>query len=530
MLQSLKTTRGMVTASHHLAAQAGLRVLREGGNAIEAMVAAAACISVVYPHMNGLGGDGFWLISTPGRRAPRGIQAVGRAAQDIDAPWYRSQGLEAIPVRGPMAANTVAGTVAGWAKALEISAEWGGRLPLERLFEDAEFYARDGVAVTQSQHENTVAKCDELREVPGWAEIFLKDGKAYAPGELFRQPALAATLRRLASAGLDDFYHGELANSLAADLERVGCPVTAADLAAHRALEVEPLSVRLREASLYNMPPPCQGLASLIILALFERCAIAEADGFDYMHNIVEATKQAIMTRNRYVTDPEYMQVDPRDLLCEDFLAKLAARMDPEQALPWPQPGVPGDTVWLGAVDGAGRAVSFIHSIYWEFGSGVVLRDTGIQCQNRGSSFSLNDHEQNYLRPGRLPFHTNNPAMALFDDGRVMVYGAMGGEGQPQTQSAVYSRYALYGQGLQQAITAPRWVLSRTWGDPRTDLRLEGRFPKTLIESLRAAGHDVNRVEDFHQQMGHAGAIVLHPSGVMEGANDPRCDGLAAGF
>ena len=162
MFQSVKATRGMVTSSHHLAAQAGLRVLREGGNAIEAMIAAAATVSVVYPHMNGLGGDGFWLISTPDRRPPRGIQGIGRASQSVDASWYHSKGMESIPERGPNAANTVAGTLSTWSKALEISAEWGGRMSLERLLEDAEYYAREGVAVTESQHDNTTAKREEL--------------------------------------------------------------------------------------------------------------------------------------------------------------------------------------------------------------------------------------------------------------------------------------------------------------------------------------------------------------------------------
>ncbi len=530
MLQSAKATRGMVTSSHNLAAQAGLRVLREGGNAIEAMIAAAATVSVVYPHMNGLGGDGFWLISTPGRRPPRGIQAVGRVGAAVDEAFYRSSGLDTIPTRGPLAANTVAGTVSGWAKALEISAEWGGAMPLARLLEDAEYYAREGMPATEGHQENCIAKRGELEDVPGWADLYLADGEPYAAGTLFKQPALAATLRRLTEAGLDDFYRGELARAIAADLARAGSPVTADDLAGQQGVEVEPLSVKLRQGTVYNLPPPCQGLASLIILGVFDRLGVAEAEGFDYLHNIVEATKQAILVRNRHVTDPAYMDTDPAALLTDESLADLAARVDAKQALPWPQPGVPGDTVWLGAVDGAGRAVSFIHSIYWEFGSGVVLRDTGIQWQNRGSSFALDQGEQNYLRPGRLPFHTNNPALALLDDGRVMLYGAMGGEGQPQTQSAIFSRYAMFGQGLQRAITAPRWVLSRTWGDPRTDLRVEARFPAALVEAMAAAGHDINVVGDFDSQVGHGGAIVLHPSGVIEGANDPRCDGAAQGY
>ena len=208
----------------------------------------------------------------------------------------------------------------------------------------------------------------------------------------------------------------------------------------------------------------------------------------------------------------------------------MASGIDANAVLPWPVPSAPGDTVWLGAIDSEGRVVSFIHSIYWEFGSGVVLRDTGIQWQNRGASFSLEEGSLNPISPGRLPFHTNNPAMAILDDGRAMAYGAMGGEGQPQTQAALFTRYVHFAMGLQRSITAPRWVLARTWGAERTDLRVESRMPAGVVEALRAAGHDVTVVGPFEDAMGHAGAAVLHPSGVMEGATDPRCDGVVAAF
>ena len=530
MLQSLRSTRGMVTSSHHLAAESGVRILREGGNAIEAMVAAAATVSVVYPHMNGLGGDGFWLISEPTHRVPRAINAVGAAGAGVAIDFYRRQGLAEIPARGPLAANTVAGTISGWQAALEVSASWGGRMPLSRLFEDAIHYADGGFPVSDSQYHNTVAKQAELADVPGWADTFLAGGGPPVPGAQFKQPALADTLRRLAHAGLDDFYRGDLARRIGADLERAGSPVTAADFAKQQAFVSDPLSVRLQCADVFNVTPPAQGIASLMILGIFDRLGCDDPDGFDHVHGVVEATKHAILLRNAHCTDPAYMEVDPQSMLTDGALDALAAEIDPHRAMPWPRDSVPGDTVWLGAVDDAGRAISFIHSIYWEFGSGLVLRDTGIQCQNRGSSFSLDEEAQNSLRPGRLPFHTNNPAMALFNDGRVMVYGAMGGEGQPQTQAAVFTRYAMLGSALQHAITAPRWVLSRTWGETRTDLRLENRFPAALIDALRDAGHDVNTVDAFDEVMGHAGAIVLHPTGLIEGATDPRSCGAVAAY
>jgi gamma-glutamyltranspeptidase/glutathione hydrolase len=208
----------------------------------------------------------------------------------------------------------------------------------------------------------------------------------------------------------------------------------------------------------------------------------------------------------------------------------MAAQVNPAVALPWPVPSQGGDTVWLGVIDGEGRAVSLNQSIYWEFGSGVVLQDTGVLWQNRGTSFSLSENALNVLRPGRKPFHTLNPAMARLADGRLMVYGTMGGEGQPQTQATVFARHVLYGQELQAAVTAPRWLLGRTWGATSTNLKLESRFDPPVIDALRKAGHDVEVVAPFTDMMGHAGGIVRHPSGVLEGAADPRGDGLVATF
>jgi len=530
MLYARQQGGGMVVAPHHLAAEAGRGVLRDGGNAIEAMVAAAAAISVVYPHMNGLGGDGFWLIHEPGCKKPLAVSAVGPAGAGVTSEFYAARGLAAIPSRGPLAANTVAGTVAGWQAALAVSAAAGGRLPLARLLAPAIRYAKEGFPASESQVANTLAKREELADVPGWADVFLPGGSAPAPGERFTQPALADTLAHLAQAGLDDFYRGELARRIAADLSRAGSPIDADDLAGQQALTGEPLSLPHSRGTLFNVPPPSQGIVSLILLGLSDRLAWFEGGGgedFAHLHGLVEATKRAFLVRNAEVTDPAFMSVTPETLLSAERLDRLAADIDPARALPWPAPSVPGDTVWLASADAEGRVVSFIHSIYWEFGSGVVLRDSGIQWQNRGSSFSLDPAALHHLKPGRLPFHTNNPAMAYLSDGRVMAYGAMGGDGQPQTQAAVFTRYALFGQGLEQAVAAPRWILARTWGAPRDDLRLEGRFAPALVAALRAAGHEVALVDAFDEVMGHAGALVCHPDGGVEGASDPRCDGAA---
>ena len=504
--------------------------MQDGGNAIEAMVAGAAAVAVVYPHMNALGGDNIWLIYVP-ETDPIGIDACGAAAARADIAFYRDKGHDTIPSRGPLAALTVAGAVSGWQAALAISEkEWGGALPLSRLLEDAAYYAREGFPTTGSQHRNTADKLAELRDAPGFAETFLSGGAPPAIGASFKNPALARTFDRLGRDGLDDFYRGGLAKDLAAGLENAGSPIRANDLANHRAHSVKPLSVPLATGTVYNMPPPTQGLASLILLGVYERLGVGTADGFDYVHGLVEATKCAFRVRDRHVTDPAYMDVDPADFLTTDTLDKMAKSVDLTEAAPWPEAVPGGDTVWLGAVDCEGRAVSFIQSIYWEFGSGVVLPETGIAWQNRGTSFSLNDGGHNCLMPGRRPFHTIQPALARLSDGRTMAYGTMGGEGQPQTQAMIYSRYAMYGQDLQKAVTAPRWLLGRTWGAETTNLRIEGRFDEELITALQAAGHDIKVEGPFEEFMGHAGALVHHPSGLIEGAADPRSDGWAAGF
>jgi gamma-glutamyltranspeptidase len=529
MLNTPRARNGMVTAPHHLASQAGLQVLRDGGTAIEAAVATAATLAVVYPHMTGIGGDGFWLIAAPGME-PVAIDACGATGAAVDLALYRERGLTAIPQRGPLAANSVAGTVSGWEAALGISAGWQAPLPLARLLRDAIGYADEGFAVTSSQHELTAAKSADLAAISGFADIFLPNGEAPAEGDIMRLPALGRTLRALAADGLDSFYRGALGRMIAAELRRAGSPLLADDLISHQALVQAPLTVEAMGARLFNTPPPTQGLASLMILALFDRLEIEAGEGFDHIHGLVEATKQAFMVRDREVGDPENMTSDASEFLTKDRLDDLASRIDQRQALPWPRPPASGDTVWLGVVDGQGRSVSMIQSIFFEFGSGIVLPETGITWQNRGCSFPLTETAKHHLRPRTKPFHTLNPAMALFADGRSMVYGTMGGEGQPQTQAAVFSRYARFGAKLQDAVTAPRWLLGRTWGEASTTLKLENRIDAGTVAALRGAGHDVELLPPFTSTMGHAGAIVRHPNGMLEGATDPRSDGAVAAW
>jgi oxamate amidohydrolase len=520
--------RGVVAAPHRAAAEAGRAILAEGGNALEAMVAMAAAIAAVYPHMNHVGGDGFFLVRERSGRV-RALMAAGRAGSEARVELYREEGYDTIPARGPRAALTAPAAVAGWALALEAAKMAGARMPLAVLLEAAIRHARDGYVVTASQARLSAEKLGELAGVPGFAATFLVDGKPPAAGTVLRQRALAASLDHLAHVGLDDFYRGDVGREIAADLARIGSPVTRADIQAVRAALAEPLTLAIDAGTIYNLPPPTQGLASLIILGLFARLRVPAAESFEHVHGLIEATKRAFRIRDRVVTDPDRLPAPLAPFLEPKFLDAEVAKIGRRKAAKWQTlPG--GDTVWMGAADADGLVVSYIQSIYWEFGSGCVLPRTGVLMQNRGASFSLDPRALNALAPGRVPFHTLNAALAVLRDGRVIAYGSMGGDGQPQTQAAIFSRHALYRQPLPEALDRPRWLLGRTWGSAVTNLRLEEGFDGNLIDRLLSAGHDVEVLDArYSDTMGHAGAVILHPDGTLEGAHDPRADGGAAG-
>jgi gamma-glutamyltranspeptidase len=528
MISTVRSSAGMVTAPHALAAQCGARILAEGGNAIDAALATAAVLAVVYPHMTGLGGDSFWLIAEPGR-APVTIDGAGRAGASVSVTLYEKAGCSTVPWRGPLAANTVAGAVSAWAAAREIGQGWGDQLSLARVFAEAIALAERGTLVTQSHADALLRVRAELEPVSGFRALHLVEGAAPAAGAVLTQAALGQTLATLARDGLASFYSGALAAQIAAELAAAGVPLSAADLAGQQARLGRALRLALPVAEVFNCAPPSQGLASLLILGIFSRLPDAQPDSFAHVHGIVESTKLAFAVREREIGHREDDGAILERYLSMPELARAAARIDPRRAAPWPSGLGDGDTAWFGAIDREGRAVSAIQSLYFEFGSGVGLPRSGFVWQNRGCAFRLSGAGPNVLAPGRKPFHTLNPAFARFPDGRTMVYGAMGGDGQPQTQAAIFTRYAFYRQDLQEAVSAPRWLLGRTWGESRDALRLESRFPAALLAELEAAGHPVERVAAFDQTMGHAGAIVHSGARGFEGASDPRSDGAAVG-
>ena len=529
MIHTHTALGGMVVAPHHLAAQAGRDVLRDGGTAVEAMVAAAAAIAVVYPHMNAIGGDGFWLIHDPaqGSAPPLAIDACGPAAAAADIGWYARQGhVQGIPSRGPLAALTVAGTVGGWARALASTAHWQAPLPLSRLLADAIRHAEQGCTVSVSQHGLNHQKRAELQPQPGFADTYMPGGAVPAVGSLLRQPALAATLHALAQDGLDSFYRGPLAARIAAGLASVGSPVSAADLAGYGADLVAPLRVQLQEAEVFNLPPPTQGLAALLILGLFDRLGVQEAEGFAHLHGLVEATKQAFLVRDRVVTDRDRLPADPQGFLEPAALDARAQAINMQRALPWPQPAAPGDTIWMGAIDRHGRAVSFIQSVYWEWGSGVVVPGTGISLQNRGNGFSLQAGHANEVGPGKRPSHTIIPAFAMHADGTPhMAFGVMGGPMQSQGHLQMALRVLRYGQNPQAAADAPRWRVTGGRG-----VVVEPTFDRGVMHALAQRGHAV-QVEGGDGVFAFGGAqLILKAGDAYIAGSDPRKDGQAVAF
>lgn len=521
--------KAAVAAPHHLAAATGRSLLAEGANAIEAMLGMAATIAVVYPYMNSIGGDAFWLIREPDGTL-RYIEACGYAGSKATIAAYHKLGYDALPPRGPLAAVTIPGTVGGYSLAQELAKAVGGRLSRADILGDAVRLAREGYPQSRTEAACEPFEFEALRAAPGFAETFLIDGRIPAAGTMRTNRALADTLEHLAHAGFDDFYRGDIGREIAADMERLGVPSTRADLEAFRA-ELRPaLTLRLPGRTHYNSPPPTQGIAALFILGLFDRFGKIEVESFEHIHGLVEAAKRGLALRDRICTDYAHLARDPAAFLQPDVLAREAAMIRMDRAASVPVAAAEGDTIWMGAIDAQGRAVSFIQSIYWEYGSGCVLPKTGILLQNRGFSFSLDAKALNPLTPGRRPFHTLNPALAIFDDGRIMPYGSMGGDGQPQFQAQVFTR-SLLGVPLAEAIDRPRFLYGKLWGADTPTLKLEPRFDESLIRKLKSAEHDVEiAAEPYSSRFGHAGGLIRHPNGRIEAAHDRRSDGGAAGL
>ena len=519
-------TKVMVVSPHYLASAAGARILERGGNAFDAAVAVSACLAVVYPHMTGLGGDSFWLSYHKKEAAVRGYNASGRSAYRAAPEVFAGQ--SSIPVRGPQSALTVPGMADGWHA---VHAAYG-RLDFAEVLEPAIRYADSGFPLSPDQHQHSL-DCRSLLEAdPYTASIFMPKGRLVRPGERFIQKNLARTLRELAAGGRDAFYKGAAASEIVRSLERQGGLLTEDDFADHQGNWVTPIRGTYRGHELYQMPPNSQGFVGLMAMQVLDRFDLGniEHGSYEYYHLLVEAMKLCFRDRNQYLTDPAFGEVPLERLLSSAYAEELAGMIDMARASSVTSAPVGSDTAYAAVVDDEGNAVSFIQSLYFEFGSGVVGGDSGVLLQNRGSFFSLDPSHVNHLQPHKRTFHTLMPAMAFAGGNPAYVFGTQGGEGQPQTQAALLTRMIDYGMNPQQAVNEPRFVWGRTWGKETTDLKLESRIPETAAAALAAAGHEVRRLKAWDGIAGHAHVIAVDEEGFLQGGTDPRCDGAAIGW
>ncbi len=538
-------SRGAVVAPHHLATAAGLGVLRAGGSAVDAAIATNAVLAVVAPEACGLGGDAFWLIWDAAAGRQLALNGSGRAAAALDAASLRARGLERLPKRGPLTI-TVPGAVRSWSDAHRRFGRVSRQAILAPAIELAAggFPAWDGFIESVEVTDSIVAAA--LGGESGWAAVYRPHGRPWRPGERVRLPALAATLERLALAGFDDLYEGELAERQARGLAAAGSPITLADLRDHTSTWGNPIGTDYRGVRVTTHPPNSQGLVALEILAMLERFEppppglFAGGRGADapWIHLGIEASKLAMADRDAFITDPEFRPIPVDRLLDPAYIADLVRRIDPARAAPAPASRQPrgGGTIYLAAVDEDGVAVSLIESNYMGFGSGVVDPATGIAYQNRGSYFSLEPDHPNVLEPRKRTLHTLMPGMLLRDGRPWVVAGSMGGDAQPQIYAQLVSALVDGRVDVATGVAAPRWFVEpEDHFMPPLAVRAEPRFRPGVLEALEAMGHPVTRTAPFTGELGHCHAIELVDGGPAEGgtlaaATDPRSAGLPATF
>ena len=530
-----RAANGMVACPHAVASEAGVAMLKAGGSAVDAAIAASAVLSVVYPHMTSIGGDQFWLIWDARRRAVRFLNAGGRAAASGTLDWFSRHSLTEIPRRGIVPATlTTPGAVDGWCEAHAGL----GRLPLARDLAPAIACARDGFAVTERLASWTSTATGVLAENAEAAAIFLPGGGPPRPGQRLRNPDLALTLERIGAHGRGGFYAGETARELARFSHEHGGFFTEHDLGEQRARWGEAVSTTYRGVTIHETPPPTQGLSVLQMLNLVEPYDLSRLDqlGPDAVHLLVQAKQIAFHDRDRHIADPDFVKVPVARLLSKAYADERRAILDPSHALPWdrvPSHGsLAGDTVAVCAVDPDGNAASLIHSVYGIYGAGVVGGRTGVVLQNRGAYFALDPSHPNRLEPGKIPLHTLIASLAFKEDALWQVFGCMGADGQPQIHLQAYTAMIDHGLDVQEAVAGPRWLAGRfALGDPRDLLNMEARFPAATLADLERRGHVVHRWPAWEERAGHAHGITIDPAtGARIGGSDPRSDGAAVGY
>jgi len=528
---------GVIATSQPLASAAGLAVLQEGGNAVDAAVTAAAVLAVVEPTMNGIGGDLFAIVHDGKTRRLRGLNASGRAGSGATPEAFTALGLKEMPVRGPLAV-TVPGVVDGWNELLKAH----GTISLARALAPAIAYAREGYAVSEIIADQWIGEEKLLAQDPETAATMLINGRAPRAGQVFANPRLAATLETIAKDGRDAFYRGAIAQKIAADLARRGGHVTAADLAAHHADWVTPISTNYRGYDVYELPPNNQGFVALEMLNILEGFDLKSLghNSAEYLHLMVEAKRIAFADRNAYLADPTFVpDAVLRRLLSKEYAAERRAEIDRSRAAADYKPGVMpgavadpryddaidgrdhGDTVYLTAADDKGNVISLIQSLFEAFGAGIVAGDTGIVLHDRGAGFRLDAGHPDRIAPGKRPMHTLVPAMVMQDGKPWLSFGVMGGDMQPQGHAQVLANLIDFGMNVQEAGEAPRFR------HMPAGLALESAIAQDARAGLTARGHQV--IERRGAYGGFQGILIDPKTGVLMAGSDPRKDGLAIG-
>lgn len=515
--------KGMVCTSQPLAAQAGLDMIKKGGNAIDAIVATAACMTVLEPTSNGIGSDSFALIWTGGRL--HGLNASGKAPMNLSIDAVKEQGYSSMPKRGWFPVM-VPGAPSAWA---DLSNRFG-RLPFREVLKPAIAYAREGYPVSpvisrlwdKAFHEFS----DEFKseEYNPWFETFAPKGRAPKPGEIWNCPEMADTLEEIAITESKSIYRGKLADAIDSFSKKTGGLIRKSDLADYRCGWVEPIHTNYRGYDVWEIPPNGNGIITLMALNILKGFTFTERDTADTIHRQLEALKLAFTDGSHFVTDPSVMKVTSEELLSENYAAKRRSLIG-ERAL-YPEHGNPncGGTVYLCSADGEGNMASYIQSNYLGFGSGIVIPGTGLSLQNRGFSFSLNPEDFNCLQPGKKAFHTIIPGFLTKDGKPIGPFGVMGGFMQPQGHVQVITNTLDFHMNPQEALDAPRWQ----WTGGK-EIEVERGFPYALTEELIRRGHSI-KVMPESLSFGRGQIIWRDESGVLAGATEPRTDGTAAAW
>jgi len=514
--------KGMVATSQPLAAQAGLDILKKGGNAIDAAIATAACLTVVEPTSNGIGGDAFALVWVKGEL--HGLNASGPAPQSISIDAVKEKGHEKMPTFG-LIPVTVPGVPAAWA---ELSRRFG-KLPLKETLQPAIDYAENGYPLSPNIGKYWNIAYEKFKEIftgdeyKGWFDTFAPNGKAPQIGEVWKSVDHASTLRQISETNAESFYRGELADKIDEFSKQYGGFLSKEDLAAYKPEWVQPIKVDYRGYDVWEIPPNGQGIVALMALNMLNGYELKEKESVDTYHKQIEAMKLAFADAKKYVTDPEKMTVSSEQLLSEEYAEARRSLIGDSARLP--EPGTPpkGGTVYLAAADGEGNMISFIQSNYMGFGSGIVIPGTGIGLQNRGADFSLDPSHDNRLEPGKKTYHTIIPGFLTKDNEAVGPFGVMGGYMQPQGHVQVIMNTIDFYLNPQAALDSPRWQ----WMEGNKVV-VENTFPAHIAQALARKGHDIQFALDGGG-FGRGQIIWRDPvTGVLSGGTESRTDGAIA--